>query len=237
MKSQARATRRIGRILAATALLGLAVSVSACGRTPAGPSGVFIDTSTSPPPRPPTLTVSGVVSGDGQPVVGATVVVEGRGIRTTTDATGRYSVEIDDLSPTSVWLTADHDQFMFQPCAVWAEQLRAGAGALTIDVALSARRGPSGVPSAAVAGRRTVSGTVYTETTSGKLPVANAVVAWDVSNDDFRAWTETDAAGRFMLCGLWVHSRLGIVAYQGLLGGALSVQPGTGDADIQVMLR
>jgi hypothetical protein len=71
--------------------------------------------------------------------------------------------------------------------------------------------------------------------------VPEASVAWDESSDDFKAWTETDAAGRFTLCGLPVNRQLFIYgsrlyADRVFRQGWLNVAPG-GDATIEVILE
>jgi hypothetical protein len=179
------------------------------------------------------------VSAASQPVENASVEVRAVGFRIVkTDNAGRYRAEINNDSPMSVWVTAYHEQFPFQPCATSFDETERGNVERSIDVALTSVKGPASVPAAPAPGRRKVLGTVVTMTSEGKTPVRDALVAWEFFVDDHRAWTETDAAGRFALCGLPVNRRLSIYADEVPLQPAwLTVEPGTGDANIELVLK
>ncbi len=187
--------------------------------------------------------MTGVVSGDGQPLGGALIEVAGSfgRIDTHTDATGRYRVERNVSLPTKVWVRAYHDRFTLQPCAVWFDYGASVKEERTADVSLTATPGPSGAPPAPIPGRRSISGTVYTMTPGGRRPVSGASVYFDLSDSDVQAWTTTDADGRFVLCGLPEDRALQIVGYLLVapyqsLQAWLVVQPG-GDADVELILK
>jgi hypothetical protein len=199
----------------------------------AAPSGPTPASSTA------NLIVTGIVTRDGQPLGNARVEV--RSIifpswrhDTSTDASGRYRAEIDTPTPARVWVTA-YEPSMNQPCAVWLDHTTSDGVERTADVSLTTSLEPLAAPSAPVAGRRKVAGTVYRRTSTGKQPVSGAGVAFDLSNDDYQAWTGTDADGRFTLCGLPVDSWLQIYASTRLLQGWSWVEPG-GDAEIELTL-
>jgi hypothetical protein len=63
-------------------------------------------------------------------------------------------------------------------------------------VALNASTGP-GPPNS-----RTVSGTVFEMTASGRQPARNVWVGWEAAMDGLVAETRTDAAGHYRVCGL-----------------------------------
>ena len=219
------------------AIFAMSFATGACGDRPATPLGPVVEPGAASPP-PPTLVVSGIVSAAGQPVENAIVEVRGLAFRIVrTDSAGRYLAVINNDAPTSVWVTAFHEQFPFQPCATWFEQTERGNQERSIDVTLTSARGPLSIPAASMPGRRKVTGTVVTMTSGEKRPVPNATVGWDASNDDLKALTETDAAGRFALCGLPVDKSLSIIVNKELLLAWATVQPATADANIEVVLE
>jgi hypothetical protein len=179
------------------------------------------------------------VSAASQPIENASVEVRTVGVTIAkTDTAGRYRAEVNNDSPMSVWATAYHEQFPFQPCATSFEETERGNVERSIDIVLTSVKGPANVPSASVPGRRKVLGTVVTMTSEGRTPVRDAFVAWEFAVDDHRAWTETDVAGRFALCGLPVNRRLWIYADELPLEPAwVVVEPGTDDANIELVLK
>ena len=201
--------------------------------------------STGAAPTPPVtgnLIVSGIVSGDGTRPVSARVEV--RSVfpswrhDTSTDASGRYRAVIATPMPARVWVTAY--QSMNQPCAVWFDHRASDSAERTADVSLTERPGLSGVPSSPAADRRTISGTVYTLSSAGKHPAADAWVAFDLVSDDFQAWTKTDADGGFALCGLPRDMPLQIYASTRLPEGwvqGCSLVDSSGDATIELILK
>jgi hypothetical protein len=209
------------------ALLAIVLAVSACDQTPASPTVQL-----------PSLELTGTVFGDHQPIANASVTVASGAAAVTakTDASGRYSARILGFPvPVTFFVTAlAPERFTFQPCATWFETT--GPDPLEVDVALSSAEGLLNGPPARVAGRRNVSGTIYTPTSTGKQPVSEAHVAWDLSADNFKAWTQTDGAGRFVLCGLPMNLSLSIFSQHGRASGLSTVAPG-GDVDIEMVLR
>ena len=238
MKRLVAVGRGIHTAVGTCAILAFSLASSACSDRPKTPLGPVIEPGSVSPP-PPTLVVSGTVFASGQPVADAIADVRTsttlRIVRT--NGGGHYTAVLNNDSPTSVWVTAFHELFPFQPCATWFEQTQGGNQERSIDVTLTSTRGPSGAPAASVPGRRSVTGTVATMTSAGKRPVANATVAWDAANDDWRAWTQTDAAGRFALCGLPVDRSLSISVNKDLLNAWGTVQPASGDANIEIVLE
>jgi hypothetical protein len=182
--------------------------------------------------------VTGLVFGNGVPLAGAIVEVRDRHVmeRTTTDASGRYGVEVRSGDSPTVWVTAYHDQFGFQPCGAWVDQTDSTPAGRTVDVQLSSAEALSGGVPVSTAGRRRISGTIYALTPAGRQPVSDAIVAWDLSNDDHKAWTQTDSAGRFTLCGLPVNDRVQIAAF-GSPGWAWLMVEAGGDTSVEVTLR
>lgn len=237
--------------VAAAAMVWIAFAVTGCDRTPTVPSPNPPTTPPSepaPPPAPPgTVVVTGIVSGDGVPLGNARVhgwkTTPRWGLNTfsgtTTDASGGYRAEVEVPSefPLTVWVTAEKDGYPYQPCAAWFQLARANeAAARTVDVDLRSAGNLSMAQAPRAPDRRTISGTVYTMTSTGKQPVRDAFVSFDEWNDAFVASTVTDSAGHFMLCQLPVNRTLLIhagVPYQGQ--GWVRVDPG-GDAKIELIL-
>jgi hypothetical protein len=78
-------------------------------------------------------------------------------------------------------------------------------------------------------------------TATGLQPVIGNPVALLGSNEDWNAWTSTDGAGRFSLCGLPIDRPLPI--YSDIYSEAgqsawasTSVEPGGNDATIELIL-
>ncbi len=258
MKRQSDSRRGRQAAFVAGNLLVIALASAACGRTPTSPTGEP-PTSVpgpalppSPTPTPPggtSLVVTGIVSGDGNPLRDARVEVRALNwdfpgnwrIDARVDGTGRYRVEKLNSGTTTVWVTAYHDHFRNQPCAVWFDYRPSGRTERTADVSLSATAGPPGAPLTLVAGQRRISGTVYTLTPTGKQPVSGASAYFDLSDSDLQARTTTDVDGRFMLCGLPLDRPLQIVGYLFLAPfqsqQAYSLLAPGGDADIELILK
>jgi hypothetical protein len=228
-----------GRRAGLTLVVALALAAGACGETPTSPC-------CGPPAvRPPGLVVTGVVSGDGQPLVNATVYVQAAAgilVPWKTDGAGRFRVEI--ANDPGVFLWASDDRFAFQPCATWIEPSGSSPQERTADVYLASASGASSVGNQTVAGRRRVSGTVRTMTATGPQPVSSASVTSRLpgSNEEWIAWTSTDTAGRFSLCGLPIDQRFFIYSetyseFEQSAGWAsASVEPGGGDANLELIL-
>jgi hypothetical protein len=220
-----------------TALLSTGLAAASCSG-PTGP-GTVPPPNAGPPPPPPTIpsvTISGLVTGDAKPLENASIDVRGNGGlgRATTDATGRYSVKILGV-PSLIMVNAHHEAFPYQPCASNTVYPSGSTEEeLVVDVALTALKGEPRRTPATIEGKRMVTGTVFSQQTN--KPAAGATVAWNAGNDDFRAWTETDATGRFLLCGLSKENRLAIVAESDNSAASVWVEPG-GDAEIELELK
>jgi hypothetical protein len=188
--------------------------------------------------------VTGTVFGDGQPLANTTVHL-GSAIGVlpplTTDVSGRYRVEI--LNGTGVFLWVSDDRFRLQPCAAWVETAGYGPLERTADLHLASAAGALSAGSQIVPGRRRVSGTVHAMTASGPEPVSGVSVALVGSNDDWNAWTSTDTAGRFSLCGLPIDQRLFIYSEthfeseQSFRWASRHVEPGGADANLELILQ
>jgi hypothetical protein len=218
------------------ALLGTALAAWACGFAPTTPTGgadggVVV-------PAPANLTVTGMVTGDGVPIVNAIVEVRSHEHmwRVTTDASGRYQASVSEPGALTLWVTANElGRTWLQPCGVWFERSSTDPAERVADVSLYSAAGLPNASVASVAGRRRISGTVYVRSGAGREPMAEASVAWDRSDSDEKAWTQTDAAGRFTLCALPTGA-LQVVAYEGIFHVSSVVAPG-GDADIELTLE
>jgi len=209
--------------------------MSAGPGSPAAPTETPVSSSPVQPNASPTVT--GLVFGNGVPLADAIVEVRDRHVmeRTTTDASGRYRVDVLSGDSPTVWVTAYHDQFGFQPCGAWVDQTDSTPAGRTVDVQLSSAEALSGGVPVSTAGRRRISGTVYALTPAGREPTSDVVVAWDMSDDDYKAWTQTDSAGRFTLCGLPVD-RVHLVAVQGNQYAWMDVEAG-GDTSVELTLE
>jgi hypothetical protein len=232
-----RTSLKCTRVWPAAALLTTVLAAATCSG-PTAPGRVPSPNAGPPPPPPtiPSITISGVVTGDGKPLENAGIDLRGNGGlgRATTDATGRYSVKILGI-PSLIMVNAHHDAFPYQPCASNTVYPSGSTEEeLVVDVALTALKGEPRTTPAPIDGRRMVTGTVYSQQTN--KPAAEVFVGWSAANDDLRAWTETDTRGRFLLCGLSKENRLFITAETAESAAAVWVEPG-GDAEIELELK
>jgi hypothetical protein len=82
-------------------------------------------------------------------------------------------------------------------------------------------------------------------TATGRQPVSGASVASRLagSSEEWIAWTSTDTAGRFSLCGLPIDQRFFIYSdiypefEQSAKWASASVEPGGGDANLELILQ
>jgi hypothetical protein len=132
-------------------------------------------------------------------------------------------------------VTAYKDGFV-QQCAATAVM---GPG-VSLDLRLTSIANLSTAQPLSSAGYRTVSGTVFESTPTGRRPVADAVVSAyseALYYADAVAFTRTDAAGRYWLCGLsqgWIPY---LIAEKGGYNFTNAVvEPGT-DATVDIQLR
>jgi hypothetical protein len=191
-----------------------------------------------PPPPTPTFVATGLVSGDGQPLENAKVEVGSYLAGASTDASGRYRVELFNALPVGALVSAYHDRFPFQPCAVSAALIPSGTADLTADVSLTSAKGYSAAAIRIVSGARRVFGTVYALAPDGtKGPVADARVAWESSWEEWKAWSATDSTGRFALCGLPIDRDLSIYSERSPGNAWASIPRGTGDVEIEMILN
>jgi hypothetical protein len=187
------------------------------------------------------VTLSGVVAENGHPIENAAVVVQwscgggcSTGIEGVTDAAGRYVIaRLPDAAP--VWVTAHKDGFV-QQCAATAV-IRAG---VSLDLRLTSIASLSMAQPLSGAGSRTVSGTVFESTPAGRRPLADASVSAyseALYYADPVAFTRSDAAGRYLLCGLSVGRIPNLVAEkEGYNFTNVSVEPGT-DTTVDIQIR
>jgi hypothetical protein len=185
-------------------------------------------------------TLSGVVAENGHPIENAAVAVQwscGGGCSSetggVTDAAGRYVIaRLPDGAP--VWATAHKDGFV-QQCAA-TTVMRAG---VSLDLGLTSIASLSTAQPVSGAGSRAVSGTVFEATPSGRRPVADTLVSAyseALYYADPIAFTRSDAAGRYLLCGLSVGRIPYLVAEkEGYNVSSVPVEPGTDTTfDIQL---
>jgi len=98
-----------------------------------------------------------------------------------------------------VWFQVYKDGYV-QQCAAPSVTIQ---GDLTMDLALVAKSSvDTSTTQGSLAGLRTVSGTIVEITPTGKQPVAGVFVDFEPLEDFPAAVTLSDAAGRFVLCGL-----------------------------------
>jgi hypothetical protein len=189
--------------------------VAGCGnnQSPAAPSVTVPNTSPFPIATGP-YHISGIVSGNGQPVANADVNawVETPGSSYSywyahgplhTDASGAYQLAGLPGS-ANVWVKLNAAGYV-QQCAAYAVV----SGNLTMNLALVSTADVSGSPVPSAPGLRSISGTVVEMTAAGSQPVGGAYVTAEAGADpDFApsenpaAYTYTDATGRFALCDL-----------------------------------
>jgi hypothetical protein len=194
--------------------------VSACGEA-ALPLPPASTSPTAPDPVGPTFTLSGVITDrfSGGPVSGAGVWVwpitfpplrrwppDGM-VMTRSDGAGRYRISgLPFLGPVWVstaqtWGDAFHAPYVHQCVTTVTID-----GDATLDLAISPtadRVALNAAASPASPGTRTISGTVYEITATGRQPVSNVWVGWEASvMDGTVAETRTDDAGHYSVCGL-----------------------------------
>jgi hypothetical protein len=196
--------------------------VSSCGRTnpiaPASPVAPTVPAS----PTVPKFVLSGVVTEGGRPIERAQVWVAGlqpcssgcssrqfNAGGAMTDSAGHYTI---DLKPpeevaTTVWAVAHKDGYV-QQCV--ATTMMRGDAAL--DLGLTSIANLSTARPLAAAGSRTVTGVVFEATPLRKQAVEGVSVGWEALLDTVVAETRTDAAGRYLLCGLPMERIAGLFA-------------------------
>lgn len=229
-----------------SAVVCLGLLLTACGSneplTSASPVAPTPVAPTAPvAPVVSNATLSGVVTENGRPIESAYVDVQwscGRGCSSAiggmTDAAGRYVIaRLPDGAP--VWVTAHKDGFV-QQCAATAV-MRAG---VSLDVPLTSIASLSTAQPLSGTGFRTVSGTVFESTPAGRRPVADAAVAAyseALYYAEVVAYTRSDAAGRYWLCGLSEGRIPYLVAEkEGYNSNASPVEPGT-DTTVDIQIR
>lgn len=201
-------------------------------------------------PDVPTLILSGLVSEDGQPIENAHVQVHatqpcsggcsfrqfnaGYGM---TDASGRYRILVmrPEETTATVWVLARKDGYAQQCVATTTMQTDA-----TLDVRVTSIGNLHTTRPLSSPGTRTISGSVFEVTSAGKHPVEGARVGWDAFMDSIVVETMSDAAGRYLLCGLPMERIDGLfaikVGYSGI--SYASAAAGTdGVVDIEITRR
>jgi len=138
----------------------------------------------------------------------------------------------------TLWVTAYKDGFV-QQCAATAVM---GAGGGSVDLRLTSIANLSMAQPLSGVGFRTVSGTVFESTPAGRRPVADAAVSAyseALYYGDPVAFTRSDAAGRYWLCGLSQADIPYLIAEKEGYGFSnVSVAPGADTiADIQIGRR
>ena len=204
-------------------------------RSPSGPTGSVL---TGP------YTITGVVADEsGRPIAGASpdaCCVSGNSYShwhvpdvLLTDANGRFQMT-GIPGGTLLWFRVFKDGYV-QQCAAPPVTVQ---GDLAIALALvSPANLTATAPSAP--GFRSVSGTIVTATTTGKQTVAGAVVDFSEYEDFEPAWTYSDQAGRFALCGVPLNETVAIGAFTrtpASLTGYVAVPPGQ-TTDVELVLR
>jgi hypothetical protein len=211
------------------------------------------NSSSSPSPTAPSLsgshggtplatgpyTISGVVADNGQPIanaaVNAWVKVGGAGYSywgahgaLYTDASGRYRLA-GLPGNAQVWVQLNKDGYV-QQCAASAII----SGDLTMDLGLVSRANVTASPMPSAPGLRSVSGTVVEMTATGSQPVVGAIVSAEADSnpsiapsENPAAYSYSDVAGRFALCGLPADATVYLEADGvGLASAEVSVAPG-----------
>jgi hypothetical protein len=167
----------------------VALLESACDRPVSDLSWLARPTQTTTAPTPTVYTVTGVVSEGARPIEGASV-----GAWIGSNGSGYvYGC------CTGAWIGASKAGYV-QQCA--APQVTV-LGDTRVDVQLVSKANLSAsTAQAPVAGLRAVSGVIFEVTGAGKQPVAGAYVDFDPIGDYPMASTFSDAAGRYLLCGV-----------------------------------
>src|SRR4030095_11952921 len=195
---------RLGCVLVALMAIGCQSSAS----TPTAPTPPI--TYGGPPVPPGPFTIYGGVTDGGPPVGGANVnafiITNGFGYSymwahgaILTDVTGHFRMT-GVPTEAGVWLQAFKDGYL-QQCA--APYVIVHGDTTTIDLGLVSKANVSASTiQPAVAGLRSVLGVIVENTPTGKQPVAGAFVDFEPLEDFPAAVTNSDADGRFLLCGL-----------------------------------
>jgi len=202
---------------AIAAILAASVVMTACDRSPTGPSFLLAPTPPTDPvppsPLPTYVNVSGTVwvhdAERVRPYAGGNVHGwfdaghYGRGVDpVVTDSDGTYLLKVPVNSRLHIYVTPP----VYQPCAAILDV----SGDVTRDLrAVSDRRqlGAS-LPQELRSQSPIVSGVVFEETPEGRRGLSDVRVVWDGSGgaDLETATTLTDSDGRYVLCGL-EHNR------------------------------
>ena len=234
-------------------MLAAAIGLAGCDQ-PNSPSVVPAPTSaarTGPPPTPTgASTVAGIVMertplGD-RPLGGANVngwiqtvsfgysYMWANGARLS-DAEGRY--ELNNLPEGAELQLQVYKDGYVQQCA--APPLVIG-GQMRLDVQLVARASVSAsadtVPPSAP-GFRLISGVVYEVTNDGRRPAPDAFVDYEPIDDFPAAITRTDAAGRFLLCGIPQTPTVTVGASIGFNRVAYQRVPPGRDTNVEVEIK
>ena len=187
----------------------LAIVIAGCGRDSVAPS-IFIPTAPTPPPpvsTGPLVTVAGQVTDPGGSPITANVSVYplrpssawsgawGRGAQT--DASGRYRITNAPEHHDTVFVRAWKEGYV-QQCATMVTL----AADTSADLRLTAFANilVAGLPTSPAT--RQVSGTVYEIRDNERRPVGGVWVGWEPIMDTVVADTQTDANGRYRICGL-----------------------------------
>ena len=131
-----------------------------------------------------------------------------------------------------LWFRAHKDGYV-QPCAAAPVRVQ---GDVAIDLALVSRANPTATAPSAP-GFRSVSGTVVETTTTGKQPVAGAIVVFSAYEDFEPASIYSDQAGRFALCGLPSGEAVRLEAFTSSGAGAYADVPPGQTSDVELVLR
>jgi hypothetical protein len=198
--------------------------------------------------------LSGLVSDGGRPVDNARVDVLAiqriaetrrelwRAGSAMTEGSGRYRIlvlslpdrsGVSDEAPT-VWTSASKEGYV-QQCAAPAITTKADA---VLDLTLTRITDLSTSRPISRTDSRTVSGVVFEATPTGRQPAESAPVFWEDFYDGwFNAETRTDAAGRYLLCGL-PRRRISVLwAFKpGYTSDSVSVEAGS-DAVVDIEIR
>jgi hypothetical protein len=146
-----------------------------------------------------------------------------------TDSSGRFRM-MGIPAGALLWFRAHKDGYV-QQCAAAPVTVQ---GDVAIDLALVSRANLTATAPSAP-GFRSVSGTVVETTTTGKQPVAGAIVGFSKYEDFEPATTYSDQAGRFALCGLPAGEAVRLVAFS--RGGAYADVPPGQTTDVELVLR
>ena len=147
-----------------------------------------------------------------------------------TDSSGRFRMT-GIPAGALLWFRAHKDGYV-QQCAAAPVTVQ---GDVAIDLALVSKANLTATAPSAP-GFRSVSGTVVETTTTGKQPVAGAIVGFSKYEDFEPATTYSDQAGRFALCGLPAGEAVRLVAFLSR-GGAYADVPSGQTTDVELVLR